>query len=79
MKTLGMKGIPLAWWISTYDERGLKLMNRLNQPELHKAMKLKWMLIEVLDQPARNPLNKLVGETQHCFSFLGKRPGSWIL
>lgn len=40
----------------TNDERGLKLMNRLNQLELHKAMKLKWMLLEVLDQPARLPM-----------------------
>lgn len=36
----------LAWWISPYLVRGLKLMNRLDQLELHKAMamELKWAM-----------------------------------
>ncbi|CAK9181753.1 unnamed protein product [Ilex paraguariensis] len=41
--TFGLKGMLLAWWVSTED---LKLMNRLDQLELHKAMamELKWKL-----------------------------------
>lgn len=55
---MGLKGMLLAWWISPYLVRGLKLMNRLDQRELQKAtaMKLKWMLSKVLDQPARLPM-----------------------
>lgn len=56
--TFGLKGMLLAWWISPYLVRGLKLMNRLDQLELHKAMamELKWMLSKVLDQPAILPM-----------------------
>lgn len=43
----------LAWWVSLLERRGLKLMNRLDPLELHKAMELKWMLSKVLDQPAK--------------------------
>jgi len=41
--TFGLKGMLLAWWVST---EGLKLMNRLDQLELHRAMamELKWKL-----------------------------------
>lgn len=56
--TLSLKGMLLAWWISPYLVRGLKLMNRLDQLELHKAMamELKWVLSKVLSQPARLPM-----------------------
>lgn len=45
----------LAWWVSLLERRGLKLLNRLDPLELHKAMamELKWMLSKVLDQPAK--------------------------
>lgn len=46
----------LAWWVST---EGLKLMNRLDQLELHRAMamELKRKLENImLDQPAILPM-----------------------
>lgn len=33
---LVLKGMLLAWWISPYLVRGFKLINRLDQLELHK-------------------------------------------
>lgn len=56
--TLGIKVILQSLWISPYLERGLKLMNRLDQLELHKAMAMeqKWILSKVLDQPAILPM-----------------------
>lgn len=65
----------LAWWISPYLVRGLKLMKRLDQLELHKTkamtMELKWMLSKVLDQPAilpmpRAPIDSYDNRSSEC-------------